>query len=91
MNDPRTPLDGNAFVPIAGFATVVESEACRSALVAAGFTVMGADQFLLQVDPALGPAYGGFHLAVPQSEAEEARAFLAAADGGKLAVDPGQE
>ena len=71
-------------VPIAGFATVVESEACRSALAAAGFAVQGEDQFLLQVDPALGPALGGFRLAVPASEAEEARAFLAAAEGGEL-------
>jgi len=71
-------------VPVAGFATVVESEACRSALEAAGFNVAGEDQFLLQVDPALGPALGGFRLAVPLSEAEEARAFLAAAEEGAL-------
>jgi hypothetical protein len=73
------------FVAIASFATVVESEACRSALAAAGFTVAGKDQFVLQVDPALGPALGGFRLGVPASEAEEARQFLAAADSGELA------
>src|SRR5262249_34891476 len=73
------------FVTIASFATVVESEACRSALSAAGFAVAGEDQFLLQVDPALGPALGGFRLGVPASEAEEARQFLAAADSGELA------
>jgi hypothetical protein len=71
-------------VPIAGFATVVESEACRSALAAAGFSVVGEDRFLLQVDPALGPALGGFRLAVPMNEVEEARAFLAAAEDGEL-------
>src|SRR5512144_3244371 len=43
-------------VPVANFATVVEAEACRSALLAAGFSVVGEDQFLLGVDPALGPA-----------------------------------
>jgi hypothetical protein len=83
-SDP--PSDEDPLVPIAGFATVVESEACRSALLAAGFRVAGADQFLLQVDPALGPALGGFRLAVPASEAEDARAFLAAAEGGELSA-----
>ncbi len=73
------------FVAIASFATVVESEACRSALTAAGFTVAGEDQFVLQVDPALGPALGGFRLGVPASEAEEARHFLVVADSGELA------
>jgi hypothetical protein len=72
-------------VAIASFATVVESEACRSALTAAGFTVVGEDRYVLQVDPALGPALGGFRLGVPVSEAEEARQFLAAADRGELA------
>jgi hypothetical protein len=87
-SESGAPAD-DPLVPIAGFATVVESEACRSALVAAGFRVAGADQFLLQVDPALGPALGGFLLAVPQSEAEEARSFLAAAEGGELAAGLG--
>jgi hypothetical protein len=73
-------------VPVATFATVVESEACRSALAAAGFRVVAGDQFMLQVDPALGPALGGFRLAVPESEAEDARSFLAAADGGELSA-----
>lgn len=65
---PEDPM-----VPIAGFATVVESEACRSALSAAGFGVVGQDQFILQVDPALGPALGGFRLAVPMSQVEGSR------------------
>ena len=82
---PEATPPADPFVAIASFATVVESEACRSALVAAGFTVAGKDQFLLQVDPALGPALGGFRLGVPASEAEEARQFLAAADSGELA------
>ncbi len=72
---------------VARFATVVEAEACRSALVAAGFKVFGGDQFLLGVDPALGPALGGFRLAVPASEADEARSFLSAAEGGELGVE----
>jgi hypothetical protein len=83
-SDPSS--DEDPLVPIAGFATVVESEACRSALLAAGFHVAGADQFLLQVDPALGPALGGFSLAVPASEADDARSFLAAAEGGELSA-----
>ena len=72
-------------VAIASFATVVESEACRSALAAAGFNVAGEDRFVLQINPALGPALGGFHLGVPASEAEDARRFLASADSGELA------
>ena len=89
QSESEAPPSDDPLVPIAGFATVVESEACRSALVAAGFRVAGADQFLLQVDPALGPALGGFRLAVPQSQAEDARNFLAAADGGELAAGLG--
>ena len=81
-----TAADDDTMVTIASFATVVESEACRSALLAAGFQVVGANQFVLQVDPALGPAVGGFRLAVPLSEAEEARSFLAAAEGGDLSA-----
>jgi hypothetical protein len=73
------------FVTIISFGTVVASEACRSALTATGFTVIGEDQFVLQVDPALGPALGGFRLGVRASEAEDARRFLAAADNGELA------
>ncbi|SRR6266481_5583561 len=72
------------FVPVASFATVVESEACRSALLAAGFKVMTADECLLRLDPALGPALGGVRLAVPGGEAEDARAFLASAESGDL-------
>ena len=53
-------------VTIATFATVVESEACRSALAAAGFRVLAGDQFMLQVDPALGPALGGLRLLLLQ-------------------------
>jgi hypothetical protein len=77
--------EDDPFVAIASFATVVESEACRSALTAAGFTVANRDQYLLQVDPALGPALGGVQLGVPASEADEAREFLAAAESGTLA------
>jgi hypothetical protein len=83
-SDPSS--DEDPLVPIAGFATVVESEACRSALLAAGFRVAGTDQFLLQMNPALGPALGGFSLAVPASEVDDARSFLAAAEGGDLSA-----
>jgi hypothetical protein len=82
--DAEAEAPDDPFVAIAGFVTVVESEACRSALTAAGFTVAGADKFLLQVDPALGPALGGFRLGVPASQAEDARQFLAAAETGEL-------
>jgi hypothetical protein len=83
----EVPSSEDPLVTIATFATVVESEACRSALLAAGFQVAAGDQFILQVDPALGPALGGFRLAVPHSEADEARSFLAAAEGGELSAD----
>ncbi len=72
------------FVTVARFATVVEAEACRSALLAAGFRVVGQDECLLRLDPALGPALGGFRLAVPASEADDARSYLAAAESGAL-------
>jgi hypothetical protein len=84
--EPEAPPAEEPMVPIVRFATVVESEACRSALLAAGFRVAGEDEFLLRVDPALGPALGGFRLAVPMSEAEDARSFLAAADRGELST-----
>src|SRR5512145_2505376 len=82
--EPEVRPIEESMVTIATFATVVESEACRSALLAAGFRVVGADTYTLQVNPALGPALGGVHLAVPRTEAEEASAFLAAAERGEL-------
>ena len=84
--EPEVRPTDESMVTIATFATVVESEACRSALLAAGFQVVGADTFTLQVNPALGPALGGVHLAVPTTEAEEASAFLAAAERGELST-----
>ena len=84
--EPEVRPTEESMVTIATFATVVESEACRSALLAAGFQVVGADTFTLQVNPALGPALGGVHLAVPTTEAEEASAFLAAAERGELST-----
>jgi hypothetical protein len=72
-------------VVVATFMTVVESEACRSALAGAGFAVTAANEFVLRVDPAFGPALGGFKVGVAASEAEDARMFLAAAEAGELA------
>lgn len=73
-------------VLIARFRTSIESDACRSALDAAGFHVLSADEYTLRVDPALSPVLGGLRLMVPGSEAEDARAFLAAADDGQLSA-----
>src|SRR5688500_11564060 len=40
---------------VASFSSVVAADACRSALVAAGFAVTVLDEFMLQQDPSLGP------------------------------------
>jgi hypothetical protein len=76
-------VDG--LVPLVSFASVVESEACRSALTAAGFDVEALNEYVLQVDPAIAPVLGGLVLAVPGSQLEDARALLAAAASGQLA------
>lgn len=85
--DLPPPAEGEQpMVTVARFPTVAESEACRTALLAAGFDVVGANEFVLRADPALSPALGGFALAIPQHQAEDAREFLAAADGGELSA-----
>lgn len=85
---PSAIADGNGdiLVVVASFFSVAEAEPCRSALIAAGFDVVGLDQFMLQVSPGIAPAFGGMRLAVPSRQAEQARAFLAAADHGDLTV-----
>jgi hypothetical protein len=85
---PDRPADEGegSVVTVARFPTVAESEACRTALLAAGFDVVGANEFVLRVDPALSPVLGGFGLAVPLSQAADAREFLAAAEGGELSA-----
>ena len=71
---------------VASFGTLVDAEPCRSALLAAGFQVFLVDANTIAVDPALWPMLGGVKLGVPSPEAEEARAFLKAADEGQLAA-----
>lgn len=73
---------------VASFATLVDAEPCRSGLLAAGFRVFLVDANTIAVDPALWPALGGVKLAVPMTEAEEARSFLKAGEDGELAASP---
>jgi hypothetical protein len=73
---------------VASFGTLVDAEPCRSALVAAGFDVFAVDANTIAVDPGLWPGLGGVKLAVPSTQAEEARAFLRAAEDGRLAAAP---
>jgi hypothetical protein len=80
--------DQRDLVIVASFGTLVDAEPCRSALVAAGFDVFLVDANTIAVDPGLWPGLGGVKLAVPSTEAEEARAFLKAAEDGELAAKP---
>jgi hypothetical protein len=73
---------------VATFATLVDSEPCRSALLASGFQVFLIDANVVAIDPALWPALGGVKVAVPSSQAEDVRAFLRAAEAGELASSP---
>jgi hypothetical protein len=73
-------------VTVAGFMNHVDAEACRSALESAGFHPIARDANTLRADNLLAPMMGGVRVAVPSSEAEEARAFLAAAESGALAT-----
>ena len=84
--EPDVPEEEPPPVPvtIATCASEAESDACRAALETAGFRVFSGDEYILRLDPSLGPALGGYHLGVLPEEAEEARAFLAAAEAGAL-------
>jgi hypothetical protein len=73
---------------VATFATLVDTEPCRSALQAAGFYVFLVDANTIAIDPGLWPGLGGVKLAVPGTEADDARAFLKAAEDGQLAPTP---
>ena len=73
---------------IASFGTLVDAEPAHAALLAAGFDVFLVDANTIAVDPGLWPGLGGVKVAVPSTEAEEARAFLKAADEGRLAAKP---
>ena len=73
---------------VASFGTLVDAEPCRAALVAAGFDVFLVDANTIAVDPGLWPGLGGVKVAVPGAQAEEARAFLKAAEDGELAAKP---
>lgn len=85
---PDSPEADEDLEVIGTFATVVDAEPCRSAMTAAGFDVFLLDENALAVDPALWPALGGARMAVPSSQAEEAREFLAAANSGGLSSGP---
>jgi hypothetical protein len=71
-------------VTVAGFMNHVDAEACRSALESAGFHAIARDANTLRADNLLAPMMGGVRVAVPRAEAEEAQAFLAAAESGAL-------
>ena len=73
---------------VATFGTLVDAEPCRSALIAAGFDVFLVDANTIAIDPGLWPGLGGVKLAVPGTEADDARAFLKAAEDGELAASP---
>ena len=73
---------------IATFNVVPDAEPCRSALESAGFDVFLVDENVSSIDPALWVVLKGVKVAVPASQAEEAREFLAAADRGELAQSP---
>ena len=73
-------------VTVAGFMNHVEAESCRSALEAAGFHAIARDANTLRADNLLAPMMGGVRVAVPSAEADDARAFLAAAESGALAT-----
>ena len=73
---------------VASFTTVTDAESCRSALTAAGFDVFSLNENTVGVDPVLWPVVGGVRIAVPESQADEAREFLAAASRGDLASAP---
>jgi hypothetical protein len=76
---------------VATFATLVDAEPCRSALLAAGFDVFLVDANTIAIDPGLWPGLGGVKVAVPGPEAEDARAYLKAAEDGELAASPEEE
>ena len=71
---------------VASFATLVDAEPCRSALLAAGFQVFLVDANTIAIDPGLWPGLGGVKLAVASTEAGEARELLKAAESGDLRV-----
>lgn len=73
---------------IATFNVVPDAAPLRSALESAGFDVFLVDENMSNVDPALWVVVQGVKVAVPRSQAEEAREFLAAADRGELAQSP---
>lgn len=71
---------------VTSFGTLVDAEPVRAALEAAGFDVFLVDAHTIAVDPGLWPGLGGVKIAVPSTQAEEAREFLKAADDGRLAT-----
>jgi hypothetical protein len=83
---PEPQAEFADLVTVAGFMNHVDAEACRSALEAAGFHAIARDANTLRADNLLAPMMGGVRVAVPRAEAEEAKAFLAAADSGALAT-----
>lgn len=87
---PPVPVDHPADAPevVATFSVLPDAEPCRSALEAAGFDAVLVDENMMSIDPALWVVVKGVKVAVPQSQADEAREFLAAADRGELAQSP---
>jgi hypothetical protein len=90
LPEAETPATDEAefveLVTVAGFMNHVDAEACRSALEGAGFHAIARDANTLRADNLLAPMMGGVRVAVPRAEAEDAQAFLAAAESGALAT-----
>lgn len=74
-------------VTVATFLTPGDAEPARNALEAAGFHVLAKDLSTVYADGLLSPMLGGVRLQVLPDEAEDATAFLQAADDGALAPE----
>lgn len=74
-------------VTVATFLTPGDAEPARIALEAAGFHVLAKDISTVYADGLLSPMLGGVRLQVPPDQAEDAAAFLKAAEEGALAPE----
>ena len=67
-----------ALVEIARFVDLTEAQVAASALRASGMEVMLQNEFHGQANFLVVPALGGFRLWVPEDDAADAKAFIAA-------------
>jgi hypothetical protein len=81
MSDSAEPKPNDAaedLVAVANFSTVMEAELARNRLEGIGIPAFVSNELAVGVMPYLGGSGGGIGLAVTRTNAEEARAFLAA-------------